>query len=74
MKFIKKKIVPSTLSEGKTNRIGGVRMNRAEVKAQEVHNEDVESLRGTLFSSIVFVGGGIIAFILVLFYFYMTRI
>lgn len=36
--------------------------------------EDENSLKGTLFSTIVFVGGGIIAFIVILFYFYMTRI
>lgn len=36
--------------------------------------EPEDSLRGTLFSTIVFVGGGIIVFIVVLFIFYMTRI
>lgn len=35
---------------------------------------DKESLKGTLFSSIVFVGGGIIAFILLLVIIYMVRI
>jgi len=33
-----------------------------------------KSLKGTLFSTIVFVGGGILFFIILLFYFYMTRI
>jgi len=45
-----------------------------EVKKQEEQNEDVNSLKGTLFSTIIFVGGGIILFMLVLFYFYMTRL
>jgi len=39
----------------------------------EEHNNE-NSLRGTLFSSIVFVGGGIAFFIVLLFYFYMTRL
>ena len=33
-----------------------------------------ETLKGTLFSSIVFVGGGIVAFILLLIIVYMVRI
>lgn len=36
--------------------------------------EDVNSLKGTLFSTIVFVGGGILLFIIVLFVFYMARV
>lgn len=39
----------------------------------EEHNNE-NSLKGTLFSSIVFVGGGITFFIVLLFYFYMTRL
>jgi len=45
-----------------------------DVKKQEEHFEDQNSLKGTLFSTIVFVGGGLLFFILVLFYFYMTRL
>jgi len=45
-----------------------------DVKKQELQNEDQNSLKGALFSSIVFVGGGILFFIIVLFYFYMTRV
>lgn len=37
-------------------------------------SEDVNSLIGTLFSSIVFVGGGILLFIVVLFVFFMMRV
>lgn len=33
-----------------------------------------DSLKGTLFSTIVFVGGGILAFILILLYFFMIRV
>lgn len=33
-----------------------------------------EALKGTLFSSLVFVGGGIVAFILLLIIVYMVRI
>lgn len=44
------------------------------VKKQEVQVEDQNSLKGTLFSTIVFVGGGILFFIVLLFYFYMTRV
>lgn len=40
----------------------------------QVDHEEINSLKGTLFSTIVFVGGGIVFFILVLFYFYMTRV
>jgi len=51
-------------------------MSASNVKENEVQvdHEDVNSLKGTLFSSLVFVGGGILFFILVLFYFYMTRV
>ncbi|HLS23037.1 MAG TPA: hypothetical protein VK037_03865 [Pseudogracilibacillus sp.] len=45
-------------------------------KKQEeiVVQEDVKSLKGTLFSTIVFVGGGLISFMVTLFGFYMTRL
>ncbi|MGM8366096.1 hypothetical protein ACLIBG_11550 [Virgibacillus sp. W0181] len=36
--------------------------------------ENENSLKGTLFSTIVFVGGGILIFIIVLFVFYMMRV
>ncbi|MBY7143073.1 hypothetical protein KFZ56_08390 [Virgibacillus sp. NKC19-3] len=42
--------------------------------AQEQGKDDVKSLKGTLFSSIVFVGGGITLFIVLLFVIYMIRI
>ncbi|MBO1002960.1 hypothetical protein ACFSKI_02315 [Pseudogracilibacillus auburnensis] len=45
-----------------------------DVKKQDVQVENQDSLKGTLFSTIIFVGGGILFFIIVLFYFYMTRI
>lgn len=34
----------------------------------------MDSLSGTLFATITFVGGGILLFIILLFYFYLTRI
>lgn len=37
-------------------------------------DEEVMSLKGTLFSTIVFVGGGIVSFIIILFVFYMMRV
>ncbi|HLS66197.1 MAG TPA: hypothetical protein VK029_04280 [Pseudogracilibacillus sp.] len=46
----------------------------AEVKKYEEEIQEVQSLKGTLFSTIVFVGGGILLFIIILFYFYMTRV
>jgi len=49
-------------------------MSKSQVEKVKMHSEDVESLKGTLFSTVVFVGGVIIAFIIVLFYFYMTRL
>ena len=55
-------------------RIGGIDMSKSQVEKVKMHSEDVESLKGTLFSTVVFVGGVIIAFIIVLFYFYMTRL
>lgn len=46
----------------------------SESKKQEETKKELQSLKGTLFSTIVFVGGGITLFIVTLFYFYMTRI
>lgn len=56
--------------------IGGIDMSKsqAQVEKVEMHSEDVESLKGTLFSTIFFVGGVIVAFIVILFFFYMTRL
>ena len=51
-------------------------MSASDVKKSnlpEEHNDE-NSLKGTLFSTIVFVGGGILFFIVLLFYFYMTRL
>ncbi len=47
-------------------------MGASDVKNKK--KEELHSLKGTLFSTIVFVGGGITLFILTLFYFYMTRV
>ncbi|WP_249870009.1 hypothetical protein [Oceanobacillus saliphilus] len=41
---------------------------------ENIDTHDVGSLKGALFSSIVFVGGGIVSFILLLFITYMVRI
>ena len=51
-------------------------METTKLNPEEIdqENEDVNSLKGTLFSSIIFVGGGIVFFIILLFVFYMTRI
>lgn len=51
-------------------------METTKLNPEEINqeNEDVNSLKGTLFSSIIFVGGGIVFFIILLFVFYMTRI
>lgn len=38
------------------------------------NTEETNSLKGTLFSTIVFVGGGILFFIVLLFAFYMARV
>jgi len=40
----------------------------------KIEKYDEQSLSGTLFSTIVFVGGGIVAFIALLFIFYMIRL
>lgn len=49
-------------------------MSESKEVKKKLQTENEESLKGTLVSTIVFVGGGIILFILLLFYFYMTRI
>ncbi|HLQ95511.1 MAG TPA: hypothetical protein VK108_03925 [Pseudogracilibacillus sp.] len=49
-------------------------MDVSETKRQEEEKKEMQSLKGTLFSTIVFVGGGITLFIVTLFYFYMTRV
>lgn len=49
-------------------------MNKNPVDKVAVETNEVDSLKGTLFSTVVFVGGGIIIFMAVLFYFYMTRL
>ena len=49
-------------------------MSVSDVQNKKKDEENIQSLKGTLFSTIVFVGGGITLFILTLFYFYMTRV
>lgn len=49
-------------------------MKSPEIKEVNLNKKEVESLKGTLFSTLVFVGGGIIVFILTLFIFYMIRV
>jgi|GEM_PF-3738527 len=46
-------------------------MDREEM---EVDNDQVYSLKGTLFATVVFVGGVIVLFIVLLFVIYMTRL
>lgn len=41
---------------------------------EKLSKTDEQSLKGTLFSSLVFVGGGIVSFIVLLFAIYMTRL
>lgn len=55
--------------------LGGVFMSAQDLKKQgvQVDHGEVNSLKGTLFSTVVFVGGGILFFILLLFYFFITR-
>lgn len=45
-----------------------------QVSVIEVDDSELNSLKGTLFSTIVFVGGGIIAFILLLLIVFMIRV
>ncbi|HLR79363.1 MAG TPA: hypothetical protein VK119_02120 [Bacillota bacterium] len=40
---------------------------------KSIHHEE-KSLKGTLASTLIFVGGGILIFIILLFIFYMTRV
>lgn len=49
-------------------------MEATENKKTELELQEEESLKGTLFSTIVFVGGGILFFIVLLFVLYMIRI
>jgi len=49
-------------------------MSKNIVKEQVVDQEEVNSLKGTLFSTLVFVGGGIVIFMITLFIFYMIRL
>lgn len=51
-------------------------METRELNSKELaqNSEDIDSLKGTLFSTIVFVGGGILIFIVILFVFYMARV
>ena len=49
-------------------------MKFTEMEKAEEKLEDENSLRGTLFSTLVFVGGGIVFFIILLFTFYMLRV
>ena len=51
-----------------------MKASEVEKKELDVDMEDENSLRGTLFSSIIFVGGGIVFFIILLFVFYMIRV
>jgi len=41
---------------------------------EKVDKYNEQSLAGTLFSTVVFVGGGIVSFIILLFVLYMTRL
>ena len=49
-------------------------MEITDVKKSELEKKHEDSLKGTLFSTVVFVGGGIVFFIILLFVLYMTRI
>lgn len=49
-------------------------MKAAKNKEVELNKEDENSLRGTLFATIVFVGGVILFCIVLLFVLYMTRL
>lgn len=49
-------------------------MKATELKNEQIKDESVNSYKGTLFSTIVFVGGGIVIFTVILFVFYMTRL
>jgi len=47
-------------------------MKTTDVQKNRSNNHE-QSLKGALFSTIVFVGGGLVAFMLLLFAFYMMR-
>lgn len=49
-------------------------LEEKQVSVVEVDEAEINSLKGTLFSTIVFVGGGIIAFIILLFIVFMIRV
>lgn len=49
-------------------------MNTSNVKNVTEQAENINSLKGTLFSTLVFVGGGIVIFIVLLLALYMIRI
>lgn len=49
-------------------------MEMTDIKKSKLKEEHEDSLKGTLFSTIVFVGGGIVFFIVLLFVFYITRL
>lgn len=49
-------------------------MGTTNVKDGKLQKENEDSLKGTLFSTLVFVGGGIVSFIVILFAFFFTRI
>ncbi|MBP1969008.1 hypothetical protein J2Z83_001111 [Virgibacillus natechei] len=47
---------------------------QVKIPEENINNEQIESLKGALFSSLVFVGGGILVFMLLLFVIYMIRL
>lgn len=49
-------------------------MSKNLAEKEVLDQEEVHSLKGTLFSTLVFVGGGIVIFMVTLFVFYMIRI
>lgn len=49
-------------------------MSKNLAKEAIADQKELNSLKGTLFSTLVFVGGGIVIFMVTLFVFYMIRI
>lgn len=49
-------------------------MDKKQEKVDVVDVQDEHTLKGTLFATLFFVGGGILSFMLLLFILYMTRI
>ncbi|HLS35803.1 MAG TPA: hypothetical protein VK061_06170 [Bacillota bacterium] len=49
-------------------------MSKNIMEETKIDEEEMNSLKGTLFSSLVFVGGGIVIFMVTLFVFYMIRL